>query len=152
MGLQIYRIGKDVELITSRYFILLIPADSLQWRKVLVCGMVRLVIRIKVTIFWFILIFNLKNLTSTIDWPMWPIKCNCTLVWKSATPVESSQLFYQTQKWVTRWLTRAWVWASFIQSLVTQWASNRGNGGECLGRDHRGKGEALKWNQRDQNR
>ena len=29
-GLQSYRKGKDVELITSRYFILLIPADLLQ--------------------------------------------------------------------------------------------------------------------------
>ena len=31
------------------------------------------------------------------------------------------------EKQVTRWLTRAWVWASFVQSLVTQWASEKEN-------------------------
>ena len=42
-----YRRGKDVALITSRYFILLISADSLQRRQVLLCGMGRLVLKRK---------------------------------------------------------------------------------------------------------
>ena len=49
---------------------------------------------------------------------MWPIKCNCTVVWKSATPVESCQLFYLTQKWVTRWPTRVCMSVGLLCSVI----------------------------------
>ena len=87
---------------TIGYFILSIPADSLQRRKVtILCSE-------ESEFSWTYFHFQVENLRIHNWYTFMTKKIQIAHLYdKSATPVKSSQLLYQPQKWGARWLTRA---------------------------------------------